>query len=66
MCDPWENELLLEAMEIDFPQDSCRLCLPECNHVIYQQTLSTQKFRKCDEKNFGMSDLVSILPTFMF
>jgi len=65
MCDPWENQMLLDAMQIHFPQESCRFCLPECNHVIYQQTVSSQKFRKCDEKNFGMSDLVLISPTIL-
>jgi len=32
----------------------------DCNRVIYQQSISTQKFRTCDEKNFGMSDLCSL------
>ena len=42
------------------PVNACVYCLPDCNRVIYQPGFSTQKFRECDEKNFGMSKLCNL------
>ena len=61
MCDPWEKVEIFEAIENEVPEDACLHCLPDCNRVIYQQTISTQEFRGCDEKNFGMTDLCSLM-----
>ena len=60
MCDPWEKAKIFAAIENEVPQDACQYCLPDCNRVIYQTTISAQKFRVCDEKNFGMSELCSL------
>ena len=49
--------LLKLTIKNDVPEDECAKCLPDCNRVIYQKDISTQPFRTCDEKNFGMSDL---------
>ena len=56
MCDPWEKMRIFETIQNEVPQDQCLHCLPDCNRVIYQQSISTQLFRGCDEKNFGMTD----------
>ena len=60
MCDPWEKTKIFAAIENEVPQNACKHCLPDCNRVIYQATISAQKFRVCDEKNFGMSDLCDL------
>jgi hypothetical protein len=67
MCDPWQQAKLIKIMEHDIPTTQCSYCLPDCIRTIYQYTASQQQFRKCDEKNFGISDLcnlqnVNILP----
>jgi len=40
--------------------DICNHCHPDCQRVIYQQRISTVPFRKCDSKNFGMSEFCSL------
>ena len=60
LCDPWEKNEILVAMENKVPRDFCLYCLPDCNRVIYQQIITTQKFRNCDENNFGVSELCNI------
>jgi hypothetical protein len=59
ICDPWEKTRILEAMANDVPDNACTHCLPDCSRIVYQPTISTQEFRACDEKNFGMSELCS-------
>jgi hypothetical protein len=61
MCDPWEKVDIFEAIENAVPQDACLHCLPDCNRVIYQHTISTQEFRGCDEKNFGMTEFCRLM-----
>ena len=60
ICDPWETEYLITIIELRVPKSECDRCLPDCNRVIYQKSISTQAFRKCDERNFGMSSLCSL------
>ena len=60
MCDPWEKSEILEILQSNVPPEECNDCLPDCNHVMYHQTISTQKFRGCDEMNFGMSDFCNL------
>jgi acid-sensing ion channel, other len=59
ICDPWEKTRILEAMANDVPENACTFCLPDCSRTVYQPIISTQEFRACDEKNFGMSELCS-------
>ena len=60
ICDPWETEKLISIMEYQVPQSECDYCIPDCNRVIYYKSISTQAFRKCDERNFGMSHFCSL------
>jgi hypothetical protein len=60
MCDPWQKFEIFEIIANQVPQNACSYCLPDCNRVIYQPIISTQEFRVCDEKNFGMTDLCSL------
>ena len=60
MCNPWESAELIAIMEHNIPKDECSWCLPDCSRTIYQYTASFQPFRKCDEKNFGVSGLCNL------
>ena len=60
MCNPWESAELIAIMEHNIPKDECSWCLPDCSRTIYQYTASFQPFRKCDEKNFGVSELCNL------
>ena len=55
ICDPWETESIVSFMSNQVPQNECEHCLPDCNRIIYQKSVTFQPFRKCDETNFGMS-----------
>ena len=54
-CTPWEIKSILDGMERGIPPEACERCLPDCKQVIYQQSMTTSPFRKCNEKNFGMT-----------
>ena len=56
VCDPWETESIVSFMSNQVPPNECKYCLPGCNRIIYQKSVTFQPFRKCDETNFGMSD----------
>jgi len=60
MCDPWEKKAIIEKINSEVPVNACNFCLPDCTRVIYQPSFSTQKFRECDEKNFGVSTLCNL------
>ncbi len=57
-CDPWGAYDFLEAMST-IPDSQCDHCLPDCEMPIYSTSATTAKFRRCDEKNFGLSLLCS-------
>lgn len=57
-CDPWSTKQFLDVMSRP-PDNQCDHCLPDCETIIYQTTSTATKFRRCDEKNFGMSLLCS-------
>ena len=60
MCNPSKSKQLIHEMENGVSSDSCSHCLPDCNQVVYQKSVTNQQFRKCDEKNFGMSPLCNL------
>jgi len=39
---------------VDFKQ-TCQQCLPDCSYNQYKHFVTSEKFRPCDEKNFGVS-----------
>jgi len=59
VCDPWQKHIYLETMRLQFGDDDCSYCLPDCQKVIYQFQISNQEFRQCDNKNFWVSKLCS-------
>ena len=62
-CSPFDIKKILEKIEYDIPPKVCEYCLPDCKQVIYQQSVTTAPFRKCTEKNFGMSPLCNVDPS---
>ena len=60
-CDPWQTKDFLDAMN-KIPDDQCNHCLPDCDTTIYKTSLTSTKFRRCDEKNMGMSMLCTMDP----
>ncbi len=59
MCNPLQSKQLIFEMEHSVSLNACE-CLPDCNQVVYQKSVTNQQFRKCDEKNFGMSQLCNL------
>ena len=37
------------------PDKECEMCLPDCITTMYKSSITNAKFRRCDEKNIGMS-----------
>ena len=60
MCDPWQTVRINDIMENDVPSDTCNYCLPDCIRTIYSQSVSAQPFRRCDERNFQLTDLCNM------
>ena len=60
VCDPWEKSGFIDSMQNDVASEDCEHCLPDCDQTMYQPMVTTQQFRVCNEKNFGMSELCSL------
>ena len=59
ICDPWE------AAEFDtyfnnVPDTECLNCSPDCDTVIYEPTITTIPFRRCDFRNLGTSPMCNL------
>jgi amiloride-sensitive sodium channel len=59
ICDPWE------AAEFDdnfnnVPDSECSNCLPDCDTVIYEPSITTIPFRRCDFRNLGTSPMCNL------
>ena len=59
MCDPYSKSNILENMQ-NIPNDECNYCLPDCIRTIYDQRVTTQPFRRCDERNLELTDFCTI------
>jgi hypothetical protein len=60
LCDPWQTVRITEIMDEEVPTDECSYCLPDCIRTIYQQSVSAQPFRRCDERNIQLTDMCSM------
>jgi hypothetical protein len=56
MCDPYYTVDVWKIMQNDVPVDQCKHCLQDCVRTIYTQSVSTQPFRRCDERNLYLTD----------
>ncbi len=56
MCDPWVAFEFADHIR-DVPDSECLHCLPDCSSTLIEASVSAAPFRKCDRKNFGISEL---------
>ena len=59
MCDPWKAVDFTQAMESTRGSD-CEHCLPDCEGTLYSQTTTAVPFRRCDNKNLGVSRMCNM------
>ncbi len=59
MCDPWQAEKFSSEMN-HVPDTTCDKCLPDCQGTTYTATVTSVPFRKCDDKNMGVSFLCDL------
>jgi len=54
--------LSIEVWELikNVPNDECNHCLPDCIRTIYEQKVTTQPFRQCDERNLYLTDFCAV------
>ena len=55
ICDPWESVEFFKLMLNGIPDETCSSCLPDCNNMIYEESVFTVPFRRCDSSNVGVS-----------
>ena len=55
------NKITQPQYLIVFFADQCSYCLPDCQRVIFSQSVSAQPFRRCDERNVEMTKFCSVL-----
>lgn len=56
ICDPWEA-VDFESYFLSVPDSECSKCLPDCNKIIYEPSITIVPYRKCDYRNIGVSPL---------
>ena len=61
ICNPFQNFRISEIMQNEVPMGQCSYCLPDCKRTIYSQSVTTQPFRKCDERNMEVTPMCSLL-----
>ena len=59
ICDPWQA-VEFENYFNNVPDEECSRCLPDCNNVIYQPSVTAVPFRRCDFRNLGVSPLCNL------
>ncbi len=59
MCDPWEAKKFSRLIR-SVPDTACVHCLPDCEVTSYSASVTTLPFRRCSEKNLGVSSLCDI------
>lgn len=60
VCDPWKSVDFFNLMLNDIPDDTCSHCLPDCNNMIYDTSVTTVQFRRCDSSNVGVSKFCTL------
>lgn len=57
LCDPFEALDFMNLFQQSSRGNNCSYCLPDCNQVTYKHSITSERFRSCDEKNFGSSPM---------
>ena len=56
ICDPWEA-VEFEIYFYNATDNLCPQCLPDCDTIQYDNSITAVPFRKCDFRNLGASNL---------
>ena len=56
MCDPWAAAKFNKKLD-NIPKNKCAHCLPDCQATIYDASITALPFRRCDNKNMGVSKM---------
>ena len=64
VCDPWEAAEF-EKYFSNVPAINCSFCLPDCDTVVYEPSVTAIPFRRCDFRNLGISRLCDIENPFL-
>lgn len=56
-CPSSESVIFSETFTLVNPSLLCPQCLPDCKKINLKKSITMEPFRKCDEKNFGVSQL---------
>ena len=59
VCGPWEAETFNQLLN-DVPDSVCVKCLPDCDSIIYEPTITALPFRACNNRNQGVSPLCDV------
>jgi hypothetical protein len=59
-CDPWQTMNFFFYMFDEIPDETCAKCLPNCLNTVYEPSVSTIPFRRCDSSNLGVSHLCNM------
>jgi len=61
ICNPFQNFRISQIMQNEVPPDTCNYCLPDCIRTIFSHSVTTQPFRRCDERNLEVTPMCSLL-----
>ena len=59
-CDPWQTIDFFYYMFDEIPDETCTKCLPDCSNTIYDPSITSVPFRRCDSSNLGVSHLCNL------
>jgi hypothetical protein len=59
VCSPWEALKFNQLMN-DVPDSNCLECLPDCDSIIYEPTITALPFRSCNSANKGVSPMCDL------
>jgi len=60
MCDPWQSHDFFQIMSNEIPDDLCKKCLPDCDVITYNPTITVELFDSCNANNIGVSQFCRI------
>ena len=58
VCDPWQTRIFVQQM--NKASEDCPDCLVDCEYTEFTATVTAIPFRKCSNKNLGISELCNI------
>ena len=59
MCGPFQRISIIENMKKASSED-CSYCWPDCIRTVYDQKVTTQPFRQCDERNMYLTEFCTL------